>query len=88
MIREDEIYREAVRHASPANFKSGADWADAHPVNPWHKVSEELPKEGKHILMAHTMRNGDYMIEAIWYPEPQITDDMEYWMEIPEIKED
>lgn len=24
-------------------FTKGAEWADAHPKNPWHKASEELP---------------------------------------------
>lgn len=52
----------------------------------WHKVADgDLPEDGQHILIAHKMRNGDYMIEAIWYPEPPITDDIDYWMEIPEI---
>lgn len=54
----------------------------------WHKVPEELPEEGQHILMARKMRNGDYLTESIWYSEPNITDNMEYWMPIPEIKED
>lgn len=55
------------------------------PTSPWHKASEDLPEEGQHILIAHKMRNGDYMTEAIWYPEPQITDAMDWWMEIPEL---
>lgn len=68
-------------------YSMGYTEAINHPVNPWHKTSEELPKEGQHILSAHKMRTGDYMTEAIWYPEPGITNNMEYWMEIPEIKE-
>lgn len=55
-------------------------------ANPWHKVADgDLPEDGQHILMARRMRNGDYCIEAIWYPEPPATNDMEYWTEIPEI---
>lgn len=46
MTREEEI-----RNASSgyALWESGAHWADAHPVNPWHKVSEELPEETKYV---------------------------------------
>lgn len=30
-------------------FERGAEWADAHPANPWHKTSEELPEELKYV---------------------------------------
>ena len=61
---------------------------DGKLIGLWHKASEELPKDDTHILMAHKMSNGNFRMQAIWYPEPQITDDMEYWMPIPEIKEE
>lgn len=78
----EHIKEDLVKRADELNKM----WPEAHPINPWHKASEELPKEGQHILIAHKMRNGDYMTEAIWYPELSITDNMEYWMEIPEIE--
>lgn len=75
-----------VEHLLHTAFIVGYNERDDEEKKPWHKASEELPKEGLHILMAHKMKNGDYMTEAIWYPEPSITDNMEYWMEIPEIE--
>ena len=52
--------------------------------NPWHKASEELPKEGAYILSVSR-----YRYDTVWYPKPGITDDMDYWMYIPELpKED
>ena len=56
------------------------------PTNPWHKASEELPKEDVHILTATRTQYG-YAYEALWYPEPPETEEMDWWMEIPEIKE-
>ena len=53
-------------------FEAGAEWADAHPVKPWHKVADgDLPKEYK-ISLWHTMRgertktNLISMTTAIW----------------------
>lgn len=51
MKREEEIKQELKRRErigcdNPIrnnSFLLGALWADAHPVNHWHKVSEELP---------------------------------------------
>lgn len=75
-------------------FKMGAEWADAHPVNPWHKVSEELPKNGGHYLC---MNENKHIVELAfcgtkWVNSTQYfdvpLDAVLYWMEIPEIKED
>ena len=37
-------------------FERGAEWADAHPVNPWHKTSEELPEEDGHRVIVRVGR--------------------------------
>ena len=54
----------------------------------WHKASEELPKEDTHILFVTKTPYGN-AYDVIYYPEPPITDEMDWWMEIPELpKED
>lgn len=51
----------------------------------WHKVIDgDLPEDGQHILYALKVPYGFYC-ETIYYPEPPLTDEMDYWMEIPEI---
>ncbi|MCD7923674.1 MAG: hypothetical protein LUI85_02830 [Bacteroides sp.] len=32
-------------------FASGAEWADAHPKNPWISVKDELPPFEKYVLL-------------------------------------
>jgi hypothetical protein len=50
----------------------------------WHKASEELPKEDAHILFVTKTPYGN-AYDVIYYPEPPITDEMDWWMEIPEL---
>lgn len=67
--------------------------------NPWHKASEELPKEDNDYLIAY--RVNDYRLldkiymqtasfrEKKWYPNAKYNGmQILAWMEIPEIKED
>lgn len=32
-------------------FFAGAEWADAHPKNPWISVKDKLPEEGRRVLV-------------------------------------
>lgn len=59
MTREESIHKAYKEHllteGNPSNgFEYGARWADAHPKNPWHKASEELPK------IIHSNYKGNY----------------------------
>lgn len=53
MNREEEI-KAANPYGNSSSFASGkmigftigAEWADAHPKNPWISVKEQLPEEG------------------------------------------
>jgi len=50
--------------------------------SPWISVKDGLPKEGQHIVM----HDREYdMYQTIYYPEPCITDRMDYWMPIIEL---
>lgn len=82
-------------------FTKGAEWADAHPVNPWHKVSAELPKVDKYrkCIKVFARRGDDVLFVAFYsvvagfslsssfYTEYTLSD-ITHWMYIPEIKED
>lgn len=54
MNREEEI-KAANPYGNSSSFASGkmigftigAEWADAHPKNPWISVKEQLPEEGQ-----------------------------------------
>lgn len=46
-------------------FIEGDKWAEKHPINPWHKFTEEFPpKDGTEVLIA--MRNKNMMEDGIW----------------------
>lgn len=70
-------------------FIDGAEWADEHPTNHWHKnIDGDLPKEsGRYIVMA---QNG-YCHTCQYYTDDRYWDtvgyqsDIKYWMEIPEL---
>ena len=76
------------------DFMEGAEWADAHPVNPWHSIADgDLPKEENLYLCGD---NSDYIIGE-WNAETRRFTDpfsrfdnqrinwVEYWMEIPKL---
>ena len=59
MTREEEILKAATAHfkddellslSDVRHFKNGVKWADEHPVNVWHDVSEEPQYKNKRIL--------------------------------------
>ena len=81
-------------------YSMGYTEAINHPINPWHKASEELPKVDKYRKCIKVFaRKGDAVFVAFYSPVAgfNLTSsfyveyalfDMEYWMEIPKIKED
>lgn len=71
-----------------------------HPVNPWHKVSEELPKVPERMKCVKVLvKKGDnhyvafyspidgFSLSSSFYGEYALSG-VTHWMEIPEIKED
>lgn len=63
MIRNEELYDAAEKFSDDYKYSGdvdymsirvafieGAEWADAHPVNVWHDVSEE-PRIGSNIVV-------------------------------------
>lgn len=70
-------------------FLAGAQWADQHPVNPWHDASKELPKkDGRYLikeydgyLCALSFVDGDWKTFGLQR-------DIKYWMPIPEIEKE
>ena len=94
MVREEQIANASKKWYSRETslddtyhddaFCMGAEWADEHPN--WHKVSEELPREGMHILVHYQDDTMD------WFPYTTdvkkspislwIKEDCDYWMEI------
>ena len=55
MEREEQIISEAKKHYSDDinchnAFLHGVEWADEHPVDVWHDVSEELQNKFSQIL--------------------------------------
>ena len=77
-------------------FWKGAEWADKHPVSPWHSVADgDLPKESKGDLFNLTllicMPNGRmfpayYDIkENIFADEFNEVIEIAYWMKIPKL---
>ena len=34
-----------------SSFRMGAEWADAHPINPWTSVKDKIPDDNKTVLI-------------------------------------
>ena len=107
MTREEEIKHAAYSHYCNSesvcfnlmcnSFKQGAEWADTHPVNSWHKTSEELPevdkyrkcikvfaRRGSDVFVAFYSPIAGFNLSSSFYTE-YILSNIEYWMPIPEL---
>ena len=65
MTREKQIlnaareYNNGIIFSNPSNvlhFEAGAKWADEHPINAWHDVSEE-PKINEDVVLYDSYGN-------------------------------
>lgn len=98
--REHEIEQEATAVTGRFSFRNGystakdafiegAKWADANPVNPWHKASDEPPKEkGMYIVQ---ISGYNHPVTMLWgkYGWDNPTDAViTHWMEIPKNEEE
>ena len=70
-------------------YIKGAEWADSHPANHWHKnIDGDLPKKsGRYLVMAqngycHTCK---YKADSRYWDTVGYQSDIAYWMEIPEL---
>lgn len=98
MKREEEINKASLDF-SPCfeyrreTFIKGAKWADKHPANPWHSVKEgDLPPFNKPCLFNcnGTTYIGFVRGDESLYLENNLDlslsiNDINYWMEIPEL---
>ena len=50
MTREDEMIIESQKRYDDIAFLDGVKWADKHPVNVWHDVSED-PKINEDVVL-------------------------------------
>ena len=86
----DEI--ELVRNA----YEAGAEWADEHPINPWHSVADgdfpEYPEGdaiGPNYLVITKRGYGIMEIFSDYFMYIENGDykfvPVEYWMEIPQL---
>nr|DAV15692.1 MAG TPA: hypothetical protein [Caudoviricetes sp.] len=113
MTREEQIREAALAYSFDTDggctgdlntgrddFMAGAEWADAHPANPWHKVADgDLPKDFKGDAICPTFlvaaRGGDLIVayyawkedeyEPYFYDDCDMALDVEWWMEIPKL---
>lgn len=102
MTREQEIdianpYGDSseIAYGKRIGFFAGAEWADAHPKNPWISVEERLPENqdivlvrseygGKATAYFHGKNSG-----FITYGEDayKVFGDITHWMSIPALEE-
>ena len=108
MTREEEISKASIDYAERqtagllgiekqiaiSSYESGAEWADGHPINPWHSVTGgDFPKKTGDYLCS----DGEEFIVAYYHDvsrcfENPLTryggeyrDWIKYWMEIPQL---
>ncbi|WP_315513612.1 hypothetical protein [Prevotella histicola] len=96
MIRGQEIAKAALNFNLPngrEDFYAGAIWADNHPKNPWHAVKDgDLPQVNKDYVFSYNgfsyigyMREDKSLHFNDEYAPMLDIDEVDYWMEIPEL---
>lgn len=50
MTRKEEMIRASQERYDDIAFLEGAEWADKHPINVWHEVSEKPPELNQWFL--------------------------------------
>lgn len=74
-------------------FMDGANWADEHPINPWHSfIDGDIPPHNKTCLFNCDgiiyigFVRGDNSLYLEYNLEIHLNiNDIDYWMEIPEL---
>ena len=105
MTREEQIREAALAYSFDTDggctgdlntgrddFMEGAEWADAHPANPWHNIADgDLPPNntyclfliyGEHMEQGY-VRDGDVFFDST--EKPWAFKNLDYWMEIPKL---
>ena len=86
---------EAIAHARYVRNKTkdasmiclDAEVIDALLSSPWHKFSEEPPKNDQDILCAIVVPNDNFFYGVTRYPDAALIHEMtDYWMGIPELE--
>lgn len=106
MTREEEISKASIDYAERqtagilgiekqiaiSSYEAGAEWADSHPINPWHSVADgDLPKKSGDYLCSD---GGEFIVAyyhdvSRFFENPltryggDYNDCIKYWMEIP-----
>lgn len=73
-------------------YIKGAEWADGHPINPWHTVADgDLPQkkgnylcsDGEEFIVTYYSRAGRCFHNILERYGGEYRDWIKYWMEIP-----
>lgn len=104
MTREEQIREAALAYSFDTDggctgdlntgrddFMVGAEWADAHPANPWHKVADgDLPKESGDCLCYDGYETSigwfdtsDNLFNS--YSRFMKKIEVKYWMKVPKL---
>ncbi len=75
------------------SFINGAKWADSHPVNPWHNISDEMPPISKKWgWRSDAVLVTDGIIQDVGFYVPSIKDwlftgfvEVTHWAYLPEL---
>ena len=73
MTREEEIRKASAKIKGYYDwehdaFIEGAQWADEHPKNPWIRVKDQLPENGKQVIFMCSRRR-PIRVYYGWYRE-------------------
>ena len=108
MTREEEISKSAIYYAERqtagllgiekqiaiSSYEAGAEWADGHPINPWHTVADgDFPKksgdylcsDGEEFIVAYYSRASRRFHNILERYGGDYDDWIKYWMEIPQL---
>lgn len=89
--------RDAIIQFGSKAFVKGAEWADAHPKNPWISVKDKLPEENRKVFfillfrgihkeyLAGLYREHKWETERRTYLSPSFDGIVTHWMPIPEL---
>lgn len=79
-----------IAYGKKIGFIIGAEWADAHPKNPWISVKDRLPKERSHVFTAGGTRTYNILLYHAGKFYQSLSQGLydggvTHWMPIPEL---